>query len=223
MRDARRVAFISALGGALFLPYALSKAQITDLILANDWQLLGLSATASANAFHVVEAIPVALLVSGALALAARYSFRSDPVGKVGITIILAAFVGMTVSHTGEHLLSALTVPALTGTTNWYLWGYYFGWLGFHLGVTLCGIALVGPRRVRGRVPWLFVLALPVTVGVGGLVVLTDLFTFAGTSRVVAALTWLVGGAWLWQTWPTESDHSTSRTQGETDPLRGGH
>ncbi len=220
--DARRVALLSALGGAIFLPYALSKAHATDLIVANGWRLPGLSATATANAFHIVEAVPIALLVGGALALAARYSFDTALSGTLAIAVVLAGFAGMTVAHVGEHLLPALTVPALTGDANWYLWGYYAGWLGFHLGVTLCGLVLVGSLRTAGVVPWLFVFALPLTVGVGGLVVFTGLYTFAGTSRLIAALMWLVGGAWLWSTWSDASDRNT-RTPGETDPSGSGH
>lgn len=223
MRLARRGALLGALGGAVFVPYALSKARVTDLILANEWQLPGLSAVATANAFHVVEAVPVALLVVGVLALAARYSLETELSGQIGIGTTLAGFVGMTVAHSGEHLLPALTVPALTGGANWYLWGYYLGWLGFQLGVTVCGLALLGQRRIDGVSPWLFVVALPVAVGLGGLVVLLDIYTFAGTNRLVAAVTWLVGGAWLWHTWPSHPDRTETATPGETDTSRAGH
>lgn len=223
MRYARRGAFLSALGGAIFLPYALSKARATDLIVANGWQLPGLSAAATAKAFHVLEVVPVALLVLGVLALAARYSLETELSGQIGIAVVLAGFAGMTVAHFGEHLLPALTVPALTGEANWYLWGYYLGWLWFQLGVTICGLVLLRGGRINGKAPWLFSVALPVAVGLGGFVVLADIYTFAGTNRLVAAVTWLVGGAWLWHTWPSQADRSETGPPGDRDTSGAGH
>lgn len=228
MKHPRRAAALSAVGGAAFVPYALSKARATDLILARDWGLPGVSAAATANLFHVVELVPVALLVLGAFVLADRYDFATDRLEWVGIAVILIGFVVMTVAHFGEHVLPDLTVPPLTGDADWYLWGYYLGWLTFHGGVTTCGLVLVWSRRVGGLVPWLFVAALPLAVGGGGLLVLTDVYTFAGTNRLVAAGTWAVGGGWLWYTWPTaESDSEAVRagnaSDGDADGTTAGH
>lgn len=187
------------IGGAVFVPYALTKGHLSERILARDWQVAGMSPQETANLLHLSEAVPMLLMAFGLLAVASLYDLGTNRLARAGVAITLVGFAATTLLHAGEHLLPALVVPALTGDADWFLWGYYLGWLTIQFGLLVCGAVLLFSRRDAGPIPWLFVAALPVAVTVGFAVVLADVFTFAGTHRLVAGLTWFLCGSWLWR------------------------
>lgn len=196
-KGVRSVGFLSALAGALFVPYALSKGALTSSIIAGGWQLPGLSPAGSANLVHVLEGLPVLVMMAGVMALNARIDVQGRP-SSAGIAAILTGFALTIVTHFGEHLLAPMTVPWLTGGENWFMWGYYLSWLVVYAGFVLYGLALLGRPDTPRWLPLLFVSALPVVLVVGIAVIMVNAFTVAGTFRVAQGLMWVVVGRWLW-------------------------
>jgi hypothetical protein len=217
MSDAtvRRGGFLSAIAGALFVPYAFFKGRLSSVITAEGWHLFGLSPETSAQLFHAFEAVPLGLMMVGLVALHVRIGARGR-LADAGVPVALVGF-GLTVlTHMGEHLLASWTVPALTGGANWFLWGYYLSWLVLYAGLALYGTSLMRMDGVPGWLPWLFVVVFPLVVAVGLAVVALGVFTVAGTFRSVQGLVWAVVGYWLWMgVWDTpvsrSGDLATSR------------
>lgn len=199
---------LGAIAGAVFVPYALSKGYLTSVIIGEGWHLAGLSSIQTAKLFHAFEAVPLALMVVGLISLHARTAVRGA-LAEAGISVALAGFMLTMLAHLGEHLLAPITVPALTGGENWFLWVYYLSWLTLYAGFTLYGVAL-RTSDFPGWLPWLFMFTLPVTVVVGFGVSTLGVFTLAGTFRLVQGLVWVPVGRWLWID-PTSSpfDHQS--------------
>ena len=192
------VAPLSAIAGALFLVYAFTKGPLTTTIVVFGWQFAGLSPEATALVVHVAESVPLAVMAMG-LALLWRRAGTRGPLATAGYSVAVAGF-GLTVlSHVFEHLLEPVTVPGLTGGENWLIWGYYLSWMTLYVGLAMYGAALGRTESTSWWVPGLFVGSLPAVVVVGFAVVFFDLFTLAGTFRVVQGATWLLVGGWLWR------------------------
>lgn len=183
-------------GGALLVPYALTKGQLTTYIRTEGLGLAGLTPDQAARALHVAETIPVLLLLVCLVALGRRF----DPGGAVargGRTIAAAGLLATIVTHFGEHLLPPLTVPALTGGENWFMWGYYLSWLAVYGGLALYGLAMARSDRPPRWMASLLVVGLPVAVAAGLAAAAFDVFTMAGTLRIGQGLTWVAIGYFL--------------------------
>jgi len=193
----RRGALASLLGGLLFGPYAVAKPVVTARIAATGWHLPGLSADATNQLFHALEAVPVLMMAAGVVALATRYEDLRHGVGRAGAVVALLGFASMTVFHWIEHLAPALRVAVLTGSLNWFEAGYYAGWVTINVGLFASGLALSrsgGRPRTVGRA---LLVPFPLATAGSVLAVLTGAYTFAGTHRLVAAATWVFLGALL--------------------------
>ena len=194
----RPAGLASAVGGATLVPYALTKGSVTTTIRAEGWAIAGLSPVATANLFHVAETIPVLCLVVGLLSL----DHRVGPGGwlaPLGKATAVGGFAATIITHFGEHLLPPLTVPALTGGENWFMWGYYLSWLAVYGGLALYGVALTRADDRPRWIPALLMAGLPAALVVALTVGALDLFTFAGTFRVLQGFTWVAIGSWLWR------------------------
>lgn len=193
----RRGGLLSAVAGAVFVPYAFSKGYLAGVIVATGWHLSGLTPVATAQLFHVLEAVPLAVMGFGLVSLDARTPARGG-LADAGLAVALVGF-GLTIlTHLGEHLLAPLTVPGLTGGENWFMWGYYLSWLVVYGGFALYGLALSRTGDAPGWLSGLFVGLLPAAAVVGLVATTLGLFTVAGTLRVAQGLTWVVVGRWLW-------------------------
>ena len=192
------VAPLSAIAGVLFVAYAFTKGPLTTTIVASGWQFAGLSPEATALVVHVAESVPIAVMAMG-LSLLWRRAGTRGPLASAGYTVAVAGF-GLTVlSHVAEHIFEPVTVPAITGGENLLVWGYYLSWMTLYVGLATYGVALERAETTPGWIPGLFVGSLPAVVVVGYAVVFFDLFTLAGTFRVVQGATWLLVGGWLWR------------------------
>jgi hypothetical protein len=192
------VGLASAIAGFLFIPYALTKGYLTTVIIAESWQVASLTVLQTANLFHVLESVPLAFMALGLVSLDRRCSPQSW-VAAVGETVAIAGFAATILTHLGEHLLPPLTVTGLLGGQNLYMWAYYGSWLLLYTGLAIYGVALV---QLHGRPRWLgtlLVAVLPLSVGFGLVLVMLDLFTLAGTFRVLQGLIWVFVGAWLFR------------------------
>lgn len=194
----RWLGLVSAVAGAVFVPYALVKGPLTTLIVVDGWRLGMLTPQQTALVAHVAEEIPLVLVAAGLIAL----HIRIHVTGRFAAAAISVATagIGMTVaSHLGEHLLAPLTIPMLFGTENLFVWAYYASWLVIFLGFALYGLAARengdGPAWMRG----LFIVLLPSVVLLGATAVRFDLFTLAGTFRLALGVTWVIVGGWLWR------------------------
>lgn len=183
-------------GGALLVPYALTKGQLTTYIQTEGVGVAGLTPDQAARALHVAETIPVLLLLVCLVALGRRFG-PGSAMGRGGRTIAAAGLLATIVTHFGEHLLPPLTVPALTGGENWFMWGYYLSWLAVYGGLALYGLALTRSERPPQWMASLLVVGLPVAVAAGLAAAAFDVFTMAGTLRVGQGVTWVAIGYWL--------------------------
>lgn len=209
----RRAGLLSAFGGGVLVPYALTKGHLSSRIVTAGWQLGGLSPVQTARLFHVMETVPLVLVAVGLLGLDARVGTKGL-LADAGRSTVLVGF-GLTVlTHLGEHLLPPLTVPALTGGANWFMWGYYLSWLVLYAGFAIYGTALVLSPVRAGGLPWLFVAVPPLAVTVGLAVVVADVFTLAGSFRLFLGLTWVLAGGWLWRAPGAPSPTSTGEQPG---------
>ena len=201
LRGASATYLASAVAGALFVPYALTKGHLTSVITTEGWHLPGLAPVGTAKLFHVAETIPMALVALGLLALHTRVSPSTRDLSARGGLATALAGVGLTfLAHLGEHLLPPFTVPALTGGENLFMWGYYLSWLVLYAGLALYGVALV---RTDTAPSWLsrpFVFAPPAAVAVAAMATASGVFTVAGSFRVVFGLHWVLVGLRLWRT-----------------------
>lgn len=194
----RAVGLASAIAGGLFIPYALTKGHATSVITAEGWRLAGLSATETALAIHVVEGIPLIVMAIGLISLHARTP-GLGPLARTGVSVALAGY-GLTVLvHLCEHLLPPFTVPVLTGSEDWLVWGYYLSWLVVFGGFALYGLALAIADSTPRWLPLLFVVGLPAATAIGITAAVLDVFTLAGVFRLSQGVTWLLVGNWLWQ------------------------
>lgn len=189
---------VSAIAAAVYVPYALTKGQLTTLILAESWHLFGMTPEQTALLVHIFETVPLVLIALGLVSL----HVESAAYGRLvtaGLSVTLAGFALTIITHLGEHLLPPFVYPTLTGAANWFLLGYYLSWLTLFTGLGIYGIGLSRTDVTISWVPRLFMLALPVTVVIGLVVVALDVFTFAGTFRVLLGIGWLFVGLWMWR------------------------
>lgn len=192
------IVMVSAIAAAVYVPYALSKGQLTTVIVTESWQFFGLTPEQMALLVHLFETVPLVLIALGL----ASFHVDSGADGRLvaaGLSITLAGFALTIITHLGEHLLPPLVLPSLTGAANWFLWSYYLSWLLLFTGLAIYGIGLSRTELTISWIPGLFVLALPVTVVVGLSVVALEVFTFAGTFRLVLGIGWLFVGLWMWR------------------------
>ena len=197
VRRVRRVGLSSAIVGALFVPYALTKGYLSSLIVLEGWRLGPLSPVQTSQLFHVVEAIPLLVMLLGFVTLD-RLTVSRSRLADAGLVVTVAGF-GLTIAtHLGEHLLPPVTVPALTGGDNWFMLAYYLSWAVLSLGLSLYGLALLYTGETPRWLRWWFALILPATIGIGLFVTTFDIFTFAGTFRLLHSITWILAGGWLW-------------------------
>mgnify|MGYP006993518488 CR=1 FL=1 len=194
----RRGALASLFGGLIFVPYALWKSAVTTRIEATGWHLPGVSVDATNQLFHAFEAVPVLLMAAGVAALAANHENLRYGAGRVGVVVALGGFAAITVFHWAEHLYPTVAVSVATASVGVFEAGYYVGWVTTNLGLFVCGLVLTrspGRSETVGRV---LALPLPIATAVSCGAVLTGVYTFAGTHRLVAAMTWILVGALLW-------------------------
>lgn len=191
----RRNALLATAGGAVLLPYALTKGALARRVVETDTQLLWLSTDWTAQVVHLFETIPVLMLAMGLGAVAARYDVAEGSLSWAGILVALTGFGSNVVFHWGEHLLTDPTLPATS--MGLFDAGYAFSWVLINLGLFVCGAAVIR-RRGPSLVPAIFVAALPVALTLSLLAVALDAYTFAGTNRVVASVTWILVGGQLW-------------------------
>lgn len=196
--DSPAVGLASAIAGGLFIPYALSKGYLTSVITADGWQVASLTSEQTAQAFHVLEGVPLLIMAIGLVSLHARTPGLGS-FADTGISLAVTGFALTILTHLGEHLLPPLTVPALTGGADWFMWGYYLSWLVLYAGLTFYGLAVAIASTTPRWVPWLFVFALPVATAAGVAATALDVFTVAGTFRLTQGLTWVLVGNWLWR------------------------
>jgi hypothetical protein len=203
----RLAGLAGGLAGAVLVPYALIKGQLTTQILTEGWHVGPLSSTQTALLVHVAEAIPLVVVGAGLLALDAHLGL-SGRLRRAALGIGLAG-IGVTVGfHIAEHVLPPVTLAALSGL-DLLVWAYYLGWLVIFTGVAVLGVAILRARSGPTSLGAGFV-ALPVlAVGVGAALVALDWYTLAGTFRVALGVTWLGVGGWLWA---ARSPASPSRT-----------
>lgn len=207
VRRVRRVGLSSAIAGALFIPYALTKGHLSSLIVLEGWRLGPLSPVQTSQLFHVIEAVPLLVMLLGFVFI---HSLTVTPsrFADVGLVVTVAGF-GLTIlTHLGEHLLAPFTVPALTGGDNWFMLAYYLSWAVLSLGLSLYGLGLLSARETPRWLQWWFALILPATLGIGFFVTTFDIYTFAGTFRILHSVTWILAGGWLWIgpiRWPVPS------------------
>ncbi len=215
----RWLGLVSAVAGALFVPYALTKGHLTTRIVVDGWRLSGLTPPQTALVAHVAEEIPLALMAAGFIALHIRVHARGR-FAAAGFSVAIAG-IALTVGfHLGEHLLAPLTIPALFGTENLFVWGYYASWLVIFVGFALYGLAEPGGRNNPAWLRALFVGLLPSVVLLGAIMVLLDLFTLAGTFRVALGVTWVIVGGWLCRSPPTSA---SVRGEDELRPVSSGN
>lgn len=194
----RALGLASAIAGAVFIPYALTKGQATTVITAEGWRMAGLSSSETALAIHLVEGVPLIVMALGLISLHARTPGLGSLAGT-GASVALTGY-GLTILvHLCEHLLPPFTVPALTGSEDWFVWGYYLSWLVVFGGFALYGLALAIADTTPRWLPLLFVIGLPAATAVGVTVAILDVFTLAGVFRLSQGVTWLLVGNWLWQ------------------------
>lgn len=191
------VAILSAIAAVALVPYALSKGQLTTTIVAKRWTVAGMSPDQTALLVHVLETVPLLLIALGLVSLHAGSSAYGRTV-TVGLAVALLGFAFTILSHVGEHVLSPLVVPALAGDAKLFVWSYYVSWLTLYAGFGIYGVGLVRVGVAPSWIRSVFVAMLPATVALSLTVVVLDVFTFAGTFRVVLGLTWLAVGIWLW-------------------------
>lgn len=192
------VAMVSALAALIYIPYALSKGPLTGAIVAEGWSLAGMTPEQTALLVHLFETVPLLLIVLGLVSLHVEFGGRGRLV-TAGLSVTLLGFGGMIFAHFLEHLLQPLTFPVWTGGADWFIWCYYLGWFTLSVGFGIYGAGLL---RVGTTPSWLavvFVLMLPVSMGVGFTVTVLDVFTAAGTFRTALGVMWFVVGLWLWQ------------------------
>lgn len=218
-RRTRYLGLLGAVAGASFLVYAAVKGPLTAEIVREGWRLGGLTHDQTALVVHVAEELPLVVMALGLVGLH-RHLDRSEPLDGVGVGIALAGF-GLTVlTHLGEHLLAPVTVQALFGDENLFVWSYYLSWLVLYVGFALYGVAVLryesGPAWLGGT----FVVLLPGVVLVGLAAVVLDVFTLAGTFRLGLGGTWLVVGAWLWRVRTGPVASHPDETVGRVDPDR---
>lgn len=193
----RAAGLLSAIAGAVLVPYALTKGTLTTRVVAEGWQIGPLGARSIALLVHMAETAPLLLIAVGLLALYTHLGGKWW-LGLAGLVVALAG-IGATIAvHLGEHLLAPLTVPALFGGMDLLVWSYYLGWLVIYSGCALLGLAILRGRADHTALG-AYLLVLPVAVVLLGLtLVVSNLFTLAGTFRLVLGVTWVGLGVWLW-------------------------
>jgi len=201
----RRGALLGLVGGLLFVPYAISKSTVTAHVAATGWHLPGLNTSGTTQLYHAIEVVPVVMMAAGVVALATATEDLQHGLGRAAVALTLTGFASMTVFHWAEHLLFPLTVPAVTGSLNWFEAGYYAGWVTINLGLFACGLVLTHSLDRTSSVSHVLLVPLPLGLIVGAAAVLTGAYTFAGTHRLVAAGTWILVGMLLWQSRDSDS------------------
>lgn len=187
---------LSVFVGVAFLIYALSKGPLTAVIVAEEWRVAGLSPELTALLVHLAEEIPLLVMAGLFVGLGAHLDVRGS-MARAGMLVALAGVSLTIVAHLGEHLLASATLPALFGDVNLFVWSYYLAWAVLYTGLGIYGLALL--RDASGP-SWLGVLFLALFPGVfvgGATVVAFDLFTLAGTFRIVLGGTTVVVGTWI--------------------------
>jgi hypothetical protein len=189
---------LGAITGPLFSVYAVSKGPLSATIAADGWRVGGLAPTDLALLVHLAEEPFLVAMAVGFLGLAAGLGVRTVP-ADLGVAVTLSGFGLTVVTHVAEHLLGALTIPALFGAEDLFVWSYYLSWMVLYIGLALYGIAIGRSFEGPAWLAWLFVALLPGVVVVGGALVALDWFTLAGTFRLALGGTWTVWGLWLWR------------------------
>lgn len=183
--DDRTGAAIVVAGGLSLVAYSLSK----QWFIGPDARLLPfVPAGQSGRAYHLLETVPVVLLLAGLVALYLTHQPLQSPVEASGYAVAAAALVGVNGVHWAEHLLPVLLGPdgtvrvgsSLALSVVWlsdlFMWLYYGAWFAFAAGLSLVGIGIrgrvaagrAGASRVLGT---LFASALPIGVVLGVVVV----------------------------------------------------
>lgn len=196
--DVERGAVLAMVGGAVFVPYALLKGRIARAIVDTGANLPWLSPESTAKLFHVAELLPFLLVAAGGLAVVRRARADLTPAGALGALVAAAGFVLVQAFHLGEHLLAPGRGPLPDVLVASMGWGYYGGWLVTLVGLALLGVGLRRTDTLPRPIPWLLVGLLPASVGLGLAVVALELFTFAGTQRLLLGLAWTAIGHRLW-------------------------
>lgn len=205
--DTRRAGLLAMVGGALFVPYALLKGPTATTIVETGAHLPGTTADRTALIVHLSEAIPFLLLAAGFYAVYDRSRESRTRAGTLGAILTGGGYGMVLLFHVAEHVMTPGEGPLPADVVASIGWGYYAGWLVMLAGLALFGFGIRRTAAVAPWVPWLLVATLPVGVGVGLAVVALDLYTYAGTQRLVVGLAWSAVGYRLWSSRPGVDDH----------------
>lgn len=196
--DVEDGAVLAMVGGALFVPYALLKGPVATAIVDTGAHLPGTSARLTALLVHVGEGIPLLLVAAGFSAVVGRTRRARTRTGTLGARLAVVG-LGMVLGfHVAEHTTTPGGSPFPADLVASLAWGYYGGWLVLLVGLALLGVGIRESDAVARWIPWLLVATLPAGVGVGLAVVALDLYTYAGTQRLVVGLAWTAIGYRLW-------------------------
>lgn len=195
---ARWWGLLGCVAGATFIPYALVKGSVTTRIIDDGWRIGVLSPTQSANLFHALEALPLAVMALTLAAFMERVG-STGPAGRIGGWIAFTGFAATIMTHLGEHFLPPVPVAGLTGGENLLMWLYYVSWVVLFAGLAVYGFAAIRAIALPAWLPALLVGLLPLAVGFGVAAAALDVFTAAGTFRIVQGAAWVALGGWLWR------------------------
>lgn len=189
---------LALIGGALLVPYALVKGTVATTIVDTGMHLPGVSTEATAKLFHVAEGVPLVLLAAGVYEIASRTGRTRTWIKSLGTLLAVGGLGMVLVFHVAEHTMQPGRGPLPADLVASLDWGYYVGWLVMLAGVALIGVAIRRSDALPRWVPRLLAALLPVGVGAGVAVVALDLYTYAGTQRLVVGLAGTAIGYRLW-------------------------
>lgn len=196
--DVEHGGVLAMVGGALFVPYAILKGPVTTAIVDTGTHLPGTSARLTAQLFHVGEAIPLLLVAAGFHGIVELTRETRTRAGALGSTLTVVGFGMVLCFHVAEHVTTPGSGLLPAGVAASFEWGYYAGWLVLLAGMALVGVGIRRSDALPRWVSWMLAVALPVGVGVGLAVVALDVYTYAGTQRLVVGLAWTAIGSRLW-------------------------
>lgn len=189
----RRLA-VAGLAGAASLPvYVVAKPRFHGPAA---WRVPVVPPGASTTAYHLLETVPVVLVLVGLVGFARTRSVLQGPGEFAGFAVTVAGLAGTVLAHVGEHLLPAVPTPGpLAGNAFVYL--YFGSWFLAAAGLGVYGLALLaaGDAPVTGTV---VAATLPLGVAVGLAVVALGVDNFGDGMKLPFAL---VAAATAYRTW----------------------
>lgn len=187
----RRYAQVGQLGAFVLAVYAVLKPLYGP---PGRWVLPFVPAADSALIYHLLEAVPNALVVVGLVALYRIQRPHDSPVARGGFLFAILATAGTAVAHTLEHLTPPLffSLPGI-GELDVWMWAYYGAWFGVAFGVSVVGFTSATTRVLDRRAKLLWTVTIPLGVVLPGVFFLVVGSNLAEGFKIAIALSVFAG------------------------------